>query len=62
MKDYPGLPTRPFTWQEVAAKFEKLVGDRADEGPHEEIKAAVGSLERIQVKDLMKLLGLVRAG
>jgi hypothetical protein len=38
------------------------VGDRADEGLRKEIKAAVGSLERIQVKDLMKLLGRVRAG
>jgi 2-methylcitrate dehydratase len=62
VKDYPGFPTRPFTWEDVAAKFDKLVGDRADEGLRREIKAAVGSLERIQVKDLMKLLGQVRAG
>jgi 2-methylcitrate dehydratase len=62
VKDYPGFPTRPFTWEDVAAKFDKLVGDRADEGLRKDIKAAVGSLERIQVKDLMKLLGQVRAG
>ena len=62
VKDYPGFPTRPFTWEDVAAKFDKLVADRADEGLRKEIKAAVRSLERIQVKDLMKLLGQVRAG
>src|SRR5262249_13233760 len=54
VKDYPGFTTRPFTWEDVAAKFDKLVGDRADEGLRREIKAAVGSLERIRVKDLMK--------
>ena len=62
VKDYPGFPTRPFTCEDVAAKFDKLVGDRADKGLCKDIKAAVSSLERIQVKDLMKLLGRVRVG
>ncbi len=62
VKDYPGFPTRPFTWEDVAAKFDKLVGDRADEGLRKEIKAAVRSLENIQVKELMKLLGRVKGG
>ena len=62
VKDYPGFPARPFTWEDVAAKFDKLVGDRADEGLRKDIKAAVGSLERIQLKDLMMLLGQVKAG
>jgi hypothetical protein len=38
------------------------VGDRADEGLCKDIKAAVSSLERIQVNDQMKLLGRVRVG
>jgi 2-methylcitrate dehydratase len=58
---YPGFPTRPFTWDEIVAKFDKLVAGRADEGHASEIKAAVRSLETIQVKDLMKLLDHVRA-
>jgi 2-methylcitrate dehydratase len=61
VKDYPGFPTRPFTWEQIGAKFEKLVGNRADAGLRKDIKAAVQSLESIQVKDLMKLLGRVKA-
>jgi 2-methylcitrate dehydratase len=61
VKDYPGFPTRPFTWDEVAAKFDKLVGGRAEEALRKDIKAAVASLESIPVKDLMKLLGRVKA-
>jgi 2-methylcitrate dehydratase len=61
VKSYPGFPTRPFTWDEIGAKFDKLVAGRADDGLAREIKAAVRSLETIQVKDLMKLLGHVTA-
>jgi 2-methylcitrate dehydratase len=38
------------------------VADHADEGLCREIKDAVCSLENIQVRDLMKLLGHVTAG
>jgi 2-methylcitrate dehydratase len=62
VKDYPGFPTRPFTWDDVVAKFNKLVGDRADAGLRKNIQGAVLSLESIQVKDLMSLLGQVRTG
>jgi 2-methylcitrate dehydratase len=61
VKDYPGFPTRPFTWESIGAKFDKLVGGHADEGLRKDIKAAVASLESIQVKDLMRLLGRVKA-
>jgi 2-methylcitrate dehydratase len=61
VKDYPGFPTRPFTWDDVVAKFNKLVGDRADAGLRKNIQGAVLSLESIQVKDLMQLLGQVRS-
>ncbi len=60
VKDYPGFPTRPFTWEDIGRIFDKLVGDRADTGLRQEIKAAVASLESIQVKELMKLLGRVQ--
>jgi 2-methylcitrate dehydratase len=62
VKDYPGFATRPFTWDEVGAKFDRLAGDRADESLRKDIKAAVRSLENIQVTELMKLLGRVKAG
>jgi 2-methylcitrate dehydratase len=61
VEDYPGFPTRPFTWEEIGAKFDNLVGERVDAGLREDIKAAVRSLETIEVKDLMKLLNHVEA-
>ncbi len=59
--DYPGFPTRPFTWGDVSAKLRRLANDRADEGLCEEISAAVRSLETIQLKDLSNLLGRVHS-
>jgi 2-methylcitrate dehydratase len=58
--DYPGFATRPFTWDEIVAKFDKLVAGRIDASLATDIKAAVRSLEDVQVTDLMKLLGHVR--
>ncbi len=61
VNSYPGFPTRPFTWDDVVAKFDRLVAGRVDDGLAREIKAAVRSLETIQVKDLMQPLGHVKA-
>jgi 2-methylcitrate dehydratase len=61
VQDYPGLASRPFTWEDSVEKFDSLVAGRADKGLSEEIKSAVQSLESIQVRDLMPLLGRVRA-
>jgi 2-methylcitrate dehydratase len=60
VKDYPGFPTRPFTWEDATAKFDRLIGDRADAGLCKDIQNAVLSLESIQVKELTYLLGQVR--
>jgi 2-methylcitrate dehydratase len=62
VQDYPGLASHPFTWEDSVEKFDRLVAGRADEGLCREIKEAVRSLENIQVRDLMKLLGCVTAG
>jgi 2-methylcitrate dehydratase len=62
VQDYPGLASHPFTWDESVRKFDTLVAGRIDEGLSREIKDAVHSLENIQVRDLMKLLGTVKAG
>jgi 2-methylcitrate dehydratase len=61
VQDYPGLASRPFTWEESVEKFDRLVAGRADEGLSHEIKDAVRSLESIQVRDLMRLLSSVKA-
>jgi 2-methylcitrate dehydratase len=57
VQDYPGLASHPFSWEDSVEKFDRLVAGRADEGLCREIKDAVHSLESIQVRDLMKLLG-----
>ena len=57
VSDYPGFPTRPFTWHEVSAKFDKLAGGRIDADLRRDITNAVRSLEDIQVRDLTELLG-----
>jgi len=59
VKDYPGFATRPFTWDEIVAKLDRLSADRADKGLCNEIAAAVRSLASLRVKDLMGLLGRV---
>src|ERR1700723_1054946 len=62
VQDYPGLASRPFTWDESVEKFDRLVTGRADPALSAEIKDAVRSIEKIQVRDLMKLLAGVKAG
>ena len=60
VQDYPGLASHPFRWEESVEKFDSLVTGRIDDGLSREIKDAVRSLENIQVKDLMKLLGQIK--
>src|ERR1700733_7265901 len=57
VQDYPGLASRPFTWDQSVEKFDSLVGGRIDQGICREIKAAVRSLETIQARELTSLLG-----
>jgi 2-methylcitrate dehydratase len=59
VSDFPGFPTRPFTWHEIEEKLEELTADRADVGLRRDIAGAVRSLESIRVKDLMNLLARV---
>src|SRR6204780_649580 len=61
VQDYPGLASHPLTWEEAVEKFDRLVAGRGGQGLSREIKHAVRSLESIQVRDLMKLLGSVKA-
>src|ERR1700688_1952428 len=61
VQDYPGLASRPFTWEESVEKFYGLVVGRIDAGLSREIKDAVLSLESIQARDLVKLLSHAKA-
>src|SRR6202045_3628660 len=62
VQDFPGLASHPFTWEDSVEKFDRLVAGRADEGLCREVKGAVRSLENVQVRDLMQLLGRVTGG
>ncbi|HXP44042.1 MAG TPA: MmgE/PrpD family protein, partial [Candidatus Acidoferrales bacterium] len=61
VQDYPGLASRPFTWEDAVQKFDALVVGRLDKGLSGEIKDAARTVENIQVRDLMNLLGSVKA-
>ena len=62
VQDYPGLASHPFTWEDAVQKFDTLVAGRISEGLSGEIKDAVHSVENVQVRDLMELLGAVKVG
>jgi 2-methylcitrate dehydratase len=62
VQDYPGLASRPFTWEESVEKFDGLVEGRIDKRLSGEIKDAVRTLESLQARDLMKLLSYAKAG
>src|SRR5246500_4367519 len=59
VQDYPGIPSRPFTWNDAVDKFDQLTADRIDSDLAYEIKDAVHSLEQIKVRDLMALLARI---
>jgi 2-methylcitrate dehydratase len=61
VQDYPGLASDPFTWEDSVEKFDRLVAGRVDKVLSGEIKDAVQSVENIQVRDLMRLLGSAKA-
>jgi 2-methylcitrate dehydratase len=56
VSNYPGFPTRPFTWDEISAKFDKLAADHVGAQLGRDIKNTVHSLEDVEVSDLTKLL------
>jgi len=60
VQDYPGLASRPFTWDESSEKFDRLVDGRVDAGLSGEIKDAVRRLDSLQARDLTGLLSNVK--
>jgi len=57
-----GLASRPFTWGIPSRSSTGSWLATPTRGLCREIKDAVRSVENIQVRDLMKLLGRVKAG
>ncbi len=54
--DYDGFHTRPMSWDDVVAKFERLSAAQADPALQGEIVAMVRDVEKHDIADLMKLL------
>ncbi len=54
---YEGFLTRPMSWARVEEKFHRLAEGAVDVFRREEIVDAVRNLDRISVKDLVRLLG-----
>jgi 2-methylcitrate dehydratase len=59
VSDYPGFSTRPFTWDQISAKFDKLAAGHVGAQLGRDIKNTVHSLEDVEVSDLTKLLSEV---
>jgi pimeloyl-ACP methyl ester carboxylesterase len=57
VSDYPGFASRPFTWNDIDAKFDRLAAGHVSGQLGQAIKHAVRSLENTRTSDLMKLLG-----
>jgi 2-methylcitrate dehydratase len=55
--DYEGFRGRPMSWSTVVSKFERLAQPYVDGTLLLEIEAAVENLDRIEVRELTRLLG-----
>ncbi len=60
-RDYEGFRTRPLGWETVLRKFDLLSAPYADLPLRREIARVVAELEKIQVADLMRVLGKIQA-
>jgi len=58
-RDYAGFLTRPFTWEQAVAKFERLASPYAGRELCQAIVEAVAHLETIEVHELAALLARV---
>lgn len=56
-QDYEGYHTNPMRWETVVDKFTVLAGPFLGEGAVRDIVSAVKQLDRMDVADLMELLG-----
>jgi 2-methylcitrate dehydratase len=56
-RDYAGFTTRPMTWDQAVAKFERLAAPHIDLTRRAKIVRAVAELESIAVGDLMAQMG-----
>lgn len=58
-QDYAGFYTRPLTWEQAEAKFERLAAPYTERGLRKALAEAVAHLETIDVSQLTELLAAV---
>ena len=56
VKDYPGMPCRPFTWEDAVDKFDRMTTGYITSTQQTKIKDIVRTLETRQVRELMDVL------
>ncbi|MBV9852632.1 MAG: MmgE/PrpD family protein [Armatimonadetes bacterium] len=60
VRDYPGFNSRPFSWEQCVAKFERIASPHTSERQRRQVIAAVADLENIAAADLTAALGQTR--
>ncbi|WP_375381085.1 hypothetical protein, partial [uncultured Sphingomonas sp.] len=60
--DYDGFHTRPMSWDDVVAKFDRLAALHAGEDLRRQIVELVRDVERHSVADMMTLLARTTGG
>ena len=60
VSNYPGMPSHPFTWNDVEDKFDRLTKGNIDTGLSAELKAIVKDIQNHNTADLMKVLTAIK--
>lgn len=59
VSNYPGMPSRPFTWDDSVAKFDQLTKGYIAPDLAEKLKAVVKDIENHTTKDLFDILSAI---
>lgn len=59
VSNYPGMPSRPFTWSDAVDKFDRLTDGYAPTALANDIKSLVQKIEQHTTADLFKLLSSI---
>jgi 2-methylcitrate dehydratase len=57
-EDYPGFFTRPFSWEQVIEKFDRLTAGNIDATRQQQIINVVQHLEEHDTTELLQLLNI----
>lgn len=60
IKNYPGMPSNPFTWDDAVSKFDELTDGYIDKNLATDLKALVKEMESHSTADLFKILTAIK--